>query len=992
MKRQWEPEELIEQFILTPKELAILPEAITNANPSSRLGFAVLLKFFQVDARFPQHPVEVPKTVVNFIAQQLQLTEEDYRRYQWSGRTTKTHRAQIRTFLGFRPITQSDKQSMKAWLIETMLPLGLSFEALKAQVYQRFRQLKIEPPAWKQLERLMRSAARTHEREFCRQIAAQLSTETCKNLDALLDTESPLTDETGHFHQSQLNRLKTDPGRLGLNSLLAEIEKLQSIRALDLPRALFTQVTPKLVQQYRRRASTEPPRELRRHPVAIRYTLVTAFCWQREQEIIDSLVTLLVQIVHRLSLNAERRVERELIATFKHIPRKEALLVKIAVASLQHPEQAVKEVVYPVANPETLQALIDEQTTGETYQEKVHTRIRSSYLHHYRRMVPAILETLTFRSNNEQHQPVIAALALLNRYRDSNQRYYHSDEELIIDGVLPNDWSELIGEPDDAGEIHINRVNYEICVLQALRDKLRCRAIWVEGGRRYGNPEQDLPPDFAAHRQVYYQELNQPLAADAFIEQLQQTLQTALSTLDSGMPKNPGVRILERKNGWISLSPLAPQPEPPNLLKLKGEINRRWPLTGLLEMLKETDLRVNFTEQFETAATRENLDRHLLQRRLLLCLYGLGTNTGLQRVCAGVGNETYGNLLYVKRHYIHQEHLRNAIAKVVNAVLQVRMAAIWGQGTSACASDSKQFGAWDQNLMTEWHQRYGGRGVMIYWHVEKKSVCIYSQLKTCSSSEVAAMLEGLLRHNTEMTVERNYVDTHGQSEIAFAFCHLLGFDLMPRLKRIGVQRLYLPETGTKAAYPHLQPVLNRAINWELIRQQYDQMIKYATALRLGTAETEVILKQFNRSETQHPTHRALTELGRAVKTIFLCRYLHSGALRQEIQEGLNVVERWNGANDFIFYGRNGEFASNRRDQQELSALALHLLQISMVYVNTLMIQRVLSEPDWMAQMQPEDWRALTPLLWHHVTPYGAFHLDFSERLDLDLGASNLMSA
>jgi TnpA family transposase len=85
----------------------------------------------------------------------------------------------------------------------------------------------------------------------------------------------------------------------------------------------------------------------------------------------------------------------------------------------------------------------------------------------------------------------------------------------------------------------------------------------------------------------------------------------------------------------------------------------------------------------------------------------------------------------------------------------------------------------DQNLMTEWHIRYGGRGVMIYWHVEKNSVCIYSQLKTCSSSEVAAMIEGLLRHCTEMKVEKNYVDTHGQSVVAFAFCHLLGFQLMP---------------------------------------------------------------------------------------------------------------------------------------------------------------------------------------------------------------------
>jgi TnpA family transposase len=58
--------------------------------------------------------------------------------------------------------------------------------------------------------------------------------------------------------------------------------------------------------------------------------------------------------------------------------------------------------------------------------------------------------------------------------------------------------------------------------------------------------------------------------------------------------------------------------------------------------------------------------------------------------------------------------------------------------------------------MTEWHIRYGGRGVMIYWHVEKNSACIYSQLKTCSSSEVAAMIEGVLRHCTEMKVEKNY--------------------------------------------------------------------------------------------------------------------------------------------------------------------------------------------------------------------------------------------
>ncbi len=155
-------------------------------------------------------------------------------------------------------------------------------------------------------------------------------------------------------------------------------------------------------------------------------------------------------------------------------------------------------------------------------------------------------------------------------------------------------------------------------------------------------------------------------------------------------------------------------------------------MTSLLDILKEADLRVGFTECFKTAATREVLERSTLQKRLLLCLYGLGTNTGLKRVSNGTPDVNFTDLRYVKRRFIHKDQLRQAITQVVNATFQARAPQIWGEGTTACASDSKKFGAWDQNLMTEWHFRYGGRGVMIYWHVEKKSTCIYSQLKSCS--------------------------------------------------------------------------------------------------------------------------------------------------------------------------------------------------------------------------------------------------------------------
>ena len=166
-------------------------------------------------------------------------------------------------------------------------------------------------------------------------------------------------------------------------------------------------------------------------------------------------------------------------------------------------------------------------------------------------------------------------------------------------------------------------------------------------------------------------------------------------------------------------------------------------------------------------------------------------------------------------------------------------------------------------------------------------------------------------------------------------------------------------------------------------QQHDQMIKYTTAIRTGTAQTEDILRRFTRENVQHPTYRALSELGKVCKTIFLCRYLGSLELRHEIQEALNVIEHWNNVNDFIRFGKGGDFATNQLDEQEISMLALHLVQICLVYINTLMIQRVLDGRDWMSRLTKKDRRGLTPLLFGHVNPYGSFRLDMSTRLPLD---------
>lgn len=986
VKTNWDTEELIENWTLLPQEL----ELVKNKVGANQIGFAVLLKFFQTFARFPTDSAEIPNVIISYIAQQLQIPSSDYCDYDWQGRSISNHRATIRKLFGFRTVKIVDEEEMVDWLKAEIIPNEQRIEPISELVYQRWRQLQIEPPTKGRVERLVKSAIASYENNFCSSTLEKLTPSIIQKIDILLSTED--TEETEDdesvkksgkkIKMSDFAFLKTDPGAVGLDSFLTEIKKLKLIRAVGLPSDLFTGISEKLLKTYRNRASTESPYDLRRHKDTIRYTLMASFCIQRSQEITDNLIELLNQIIHRIDTRAVRRINKELIDEFKTVSGKTGLLFRIAEAAIASPTGVVEQVIYPVVSLKTLKDLVAEyKSTGNFYQQRVHTVVRNSFASHYRRMIPQLLEVLEFRSNNDIHRPIIEALELLTKYAHSKARYYDSTEEIPIDGVLKAGAKEILMETDSEGNERINRINYEICVLQALRERLYCKEIWVVGANRYRNPDDDLPTDFEFLRQIYYQALTLPEDVETFIFGLQKQMVEGLEKLDKGMPRNKSVAIVSKGDkSLIRLSPFDALPDSVNLKQLKGEINRLWHKTSLLDILKETDLRVNFTRNFKSMGTREIIDRETLQKRLLLCLFGMGTNTGLKRINTGINGENYQDLLYVRRKYIHKDQLRSAIAEVVNAIFEIRLPHIWGEGTTTCASDSKHFTAWEQNLMTQYHLRYRGRGVMIYWHVEKNSACIYSQLKTCSSSEVATMINGVLKHCTSMEVKKNYVDSHGQSEIAFAFTHLLGFQLMPRLKRMKVQKLYRPYVGQPDNYANLQPILTRPIKWDLIRQQYDQMVKYATALRLGTAETEAILKRFRKNPVQHPTYQALMELGRVIKTIFLCQYLDSEDLRREINEGLNVVERWNGVNDFIFYGKGGEFASNRLESQELSVLSLHLLQICLVYVNTLMIQSVLAQKHWEKRLTPRDLQAITPLIFGHVNPYGLFKLDMKERI------------
>ena len=218
-------------------------------------------------------------------------------------------------------------------------------------------------------------------------------------------------------------------------------------------------------------------------------------------------------------------MDKALLRDLKRVRGKTRLLYAMAEAAVEQPDGLVRDVVYPVAvGEQTLRDLVREYKATGSYDRQVQVTMRSSYSNHYRRMVPAMLKVLEFRSNNDQHRPVIRALTLLKQYADRDQPYYDDTEDIPLEGVVPTDWRGLVQQRTKRGKVRINRINYELCVLHALREKLRCKEIWVEGGFRFRNPDLDLPLDFDVQRATYYIALNQPLAAEVFISALQQEM------------------------------------------------------------------------------------------------------------------------------------------------------------------------------------------------------------------------------------------------------------------------------------------------------------------------------------------------------------------------------------------------------------------------------------------------------------------------------------
>jgi hypothetical protein len=229
--------------------------------------------------------------------------------YDWSGRTIEYHRAQVRKFRGFSEPTAGDEDRLADWLAAGICPMEMSRDRLRSALLARCREVRIEPPKTTRIERVLGAPRR------------------CSS------GSSP----------RRLQELKEDPGPFQLGTLLAEIVKLERVKAIGLPVALFEGVSEKVVAGWRARAMKMYPSDFESAPLPIRITLLAALCQVRQAELTDGLVELLVQLVHKISVRAEKKVEGEISAEFRRVHGKNGILVKLATAALALPEEIVRK-------------------------------------------------------------------------------------------------------------------------------------------------------------------------------------------------------------------------------------------------------------------------------------------------------------------------------------------------------------------------------------------------------------------------------------------------------------------------------------------------------------------------------------------------------------------------------------------------------------------------------------------------------------------------
>jgi len=408
------------------------------------------------------------------------------------------------------------------------------------------------------------------------------------------------------------------------------------------------------------------------------------------------------------------------------------------------------------------------------------------------------------------------------------------------------------------------------------------------------------------------------------------------------------------------------------LLRLRETLNRRF-LFKCARWSIEVDNWTHFTQHFEHAGGSEPRSKDLLCS-LYASILAQGCNLGRTQT-AQMTDLTDDRLAWCTTWYIREETLNAANVAIVNYQYNQPLSQFWGGGVLS-SSDGQRFPVSGKVRNAEALPRYFGygKGVTFYTWTSDQFSQYGTKVIPSTVRDATYVLDAILDNETELEILEHTTDTTGYTELIFALFDLLGMQFSPRIRDIGVQRLYRLDRAK--SYPSLEPRLKGRINSELILRRWDDLLRVAGSLKRGWVTASLLISKLQSYPRKNALTRALQEYGRLVKTIFILRYLESEEYRRRINAQLNKGEALHGLRQFLFFANGGKIRRKQEEEQNNQASCLNLLTNAVVAWNTVYMTAAIDQLKREGHtVVEEDLSHLSPARYEHLNPYGKYHFD-----------------
>jgi TnpA family transposase len=581
-----------------------------------------------------------------------------------------------------------------------------------------------------------------------------------------------------------------------------------------------------------------------------------------------------------------------------------------------------------------------------------------------RRYAPAFLESFTFRSFRAQ-DALLAAIELL---KDLNRRGLRSLPERPPSSFLQPKIRKLIfgeGKPD--------RRVYEIATLSVLRDRLRSGDVWVEGSREFRPFDEPLMPKsaFAALKDADNLRLGVPRDAAAYLDQTRRTLDFQLKRL-AYLARNGKLDGVRLEDGELIVTPLRSD-VPPQAEELKWTLNHLLPRVDITDLLSEVNGWTGFADQFTHLHTQDVVRS---TPALLTAILGDATNLGPKRMAEASAGISERQVTWARLFHIRPETYKAAQALIVNAHTAHPYAQIWGSGTTS-SSDGQFFRAADRAAsQSDTNARYSNDpGLKFYTHISDQHGHFNILPMSPTESEAPYVLDGLMNHETKLKIEEHFTDTGGVSDRVFGLFALLGRRFAPRIRDLTGWRFYTMDKAMEKAdsYPALKRHIGGVINIQLIRDNWDQLLRLAASMNDGHVSPSTMLKKLAAYPKQNQLARALQELGRIERTLFMIEWYSNPALRRRCQVGLNKGEAANKLKRAVFFHERGEIRDRVFENQAFRASGLNLVVNSIIYWNTIYLSRAVRHLRSGGRDIPDHLLPhVSPQTWEHINLTGVY--------------------